>query len=56
MRYGTPPVHYHRLESYDHALPEQMECLLRLLEENLGANCIPLIYEVGSTGIDAVSK
>ena len=46
MRYSTPPVRYQRIESYKHALPEQMENLLRLLEENLGGGCIPLTKEV----------
>ena len=46
MRYSTPPVYYQRIENYGHALPEQMEQLLGLLEENLGAGCIPSTYEV----------
>ena len=46
MRYSTPPVHYQRIENYEHALPEQMEKLLGLLEGHLGESCIPSTYEV----------
>ena len=46
MKYSIPPVYYQRLEKYEHALPEQMEKLLGLLDENLGEGCIPSKYEV----------
>ena len=46
MRYSTPPVHYQRIENYEHALPKQMENLLELLEEDLGESCIPSTYEI----------
>ena len=46
MRYSTPPVYYQLVENYEHALPERMEKLLGLLEDNLGGACIPSKCEV----------
>ena len=46
MRFSTPPVYYQLVENYGHALPERMENLLGLLEDNLGGGCIPSKYEV----------
>ena len=46
MKYSTPSVDYQRFESFEHTLPEPMETLLGLLEGDLGAGSIPLVYEV----------
>ena len=47
MRLSTPPVYYHRIETYRLGnLPKEIDQLWERLGENLGAGSVPSSYEV----------